>query len=129
MRYLIYLRLRIPLITSSLNIPPAIYYIYKTERLLPLPPNMLLKNILAAFTITGLAAASPAGDIEARSSTPCATGTPFCCATAFSLSIFFIQGVGSNCQPGKAILSSFRENTILISHPRHCKEWSFIMYW
>jgi hypothetical protein len=90
---------------------------------------MLLKNILAAFTIAGLAAASPAGDIEARSSTSCATGTPFCCATAFPLSIFFIQGVGSNCQTGKAILSSFRENSILIGHPRHCDGWSFIMYW
>lgn len=73
---------------------------------------MLLKNILAAFAIAGLATASPAEDIEARAGTPCSSAQhAWCCASAFPLSIFFIRGVGSNCVPGKAFPSGYRKRT------------------
>ncbi|KAJ6030657.1 uncharacterized protein N7446_000280 [Penicillium canescens] len=61
---------------------------------------MLMKNILAAFTLAGLAIATPVEeDLEKRAA--CPVGGPthnWCCATATNLNIFFIRGVGSNCQ-------------------------------
>ncbi|KAJ6113928.1 hypothetical protein N7523_007245 [Penicillium sp. IBT 18751x] len=56
---------------------------------------MLTKNILAAFALAGLAIAIPVEDLQERAT--CPSGQDWCCATAFPLNIFFIQGVGSNC--------------------------------
>lgn len=77
---------------------------------------MLMKNILGAFAIAGLATAAPAENIEARdSSGQCGRSShAWCCVTAFPLNIFFIQGVGSNCVPGKAFLSACRKEHLLI---------------
>ncbi|OQE14651.1 hypothetical protein PENFLA_c036G04599 [Penicillium flavigenum] len=57
---------------------------------------MLVKNIITAFALTGLATATPVGDIEERQT--CAPAKNWCCSTAYPLSIFFIRGVGSNCR-------------------------------
>jgi hypothetical protein len=59
--------------------------------------KMLLKNIITAFALTGLATATPVSDIEERQTT-CTPAKDWCCSTAYPLSIFFIRGVGSNCR-------------------------------
>ncbi|KAJ5438089.1 uncharacterized protein N7458_009087 [Penicillium daleae] len=65
---------------------------------------MLVKNIIAAFALAGLATATPAENIQARANSgTCGTATnpltshAWCCVSALPLNIFFIQGVGSNC--------------------------------
>ncbi|OGE53707.1 hypothetical protein PENARI_c007G05941 [Penicillium arizonense] len=61
---------------------------------------MLMKNILAAFTLAGLSIATPVEDLQERAI--CPGGGPshnWCCASATNLNIFFIRGVGSNCRP------------------------------
>ncbi|KAJ6100078.1 hypothetical protein N7467_001613 [Penicillium canescens] len=68
---------------------------------------MLMKNILATFTLAGLAIATPVEDIEARALTgTCGKPTQvYCCTTASPLNIFFIRGVGSGCVPAPAPVS------------------------
>lgn len=82
---------------------------------------MLVKNIIAACALAGLATATPAENIQARAnfgtcgtvSNPL-TSQAWCCVTALPLNIFFIQGVGSNCVKGKAFLSRYRNEHLLI---------------
>lgn len=71
---------------------------------------MLMKNILAAFTLAGLAIATPVEDIQARD---CPQGQNWCCATAFPLNIFFIQKVGSNCKGKTFLLSKYPKNLLI----------------
>ncbi|KAJ5099247.1 hypothetical protein N7532_006248 [Penicillium argentinense] len=55
---------------------------------------MLLKNILAAFAIAGLATASPVEDIQERAlggNCPAGQSHAWCCASAFPFNFFFIQ--------------------------------------
>lgn len=82
---------------------------------------MILKNILAACTIVGLAIASPAENIQARADTCGKSSNAYCCASAYpSLDIFFIQGAGSHCVAGKASPVDIREDmtNIMISHAK-----------
>ena len=75
---------------------------------------MLMKNILAAFTLAGLSIATPVEDIEARAPTgTCLKANQvYCCTSAYPLTLFFIRGVGSGCVPGKAYLSRYRKITL-----------------
>ncbi|KAJ6011952.1 hypothetical protein N7499_013077 [Penicillium canescens] len=60
---------------------------------------MLMKNILAALTLAGLAIATPVEeDIQERQVANCPSSRNWCCVTATNLNIFFIKGVGSNCK-------------------------------
>ena len=66
--------------------------------------KMLVKNIIAAFTLAGLVAAVPAEDIEARAACGGGAANNWCCRAAVSpLNIFFIRGVGQDCR-SKTIL-------------------------
>jgi hypothetical protein len=66
-----------------------------------------MKNILAAFTLAGLAIATPVEeDIQERQVAGCPSSRNWCCVTATNLNIFFIRGAGSNCK-GKALLSDY----------------------
>lgn len=64
---------------------------------------MLMKNILAAFTLAGLAIASPVEDIQERAQ------SCFCCANAIPFNILFITKVGSNCKRKPLLLSEISE--------------------
>lgn len=84
--------------------------------------EMLVKEILAAFIIAGLATATSARDINARASQgfcpPEGPGSQksdhaWCCATAESLKIFFIRGAGSGCVPGKEFLLGISRKNII----------------
>ncbi|KAJ6009050.1 hypothetical protein N7522_004066 [Penicillium canescens] len=59
---------------------------------------MLTKNILAAFTLAGLAIATPVEDLQERALCDGGPSHNWCCITATNLNIFFIKGVGSNCR-------------------------------
>jgi hypothetical protein len=68
-------------------------YLLDTEHI-----KMLVKNIIAAFTLAGLATASPFENIEERAACTGGIDKTWCCQTAVSpLNLFFIRGAGSDC--------------------------------
>lgn len=67
---------------------------------------MLMKNILTAFALAGVATANPTGDLESRalSGTCSQPNQVYCCTTALPFNFLFIQSVGSGCVAGEALL-------------------------
>lgn len=61
---------------------------------------MLVKNLLAAFALTGLAVAMPTEDLEERDNyQQCSPSKAWCCKVAVpNLNLFFIKGTGKDCQ-------------------------------
>ncbi|KAJ6132597.1 hypothetical protein N7471_007812 [Penicillium samsonianum] len=68
---------------------------------------MLMKNILTALALTGVATANPTGDLESRALTgTCSKPTQvYCCTQAFDFNLLFIRKVGSGCAPAPAPVS------------------------
>ena len=61
---------------------------------------MLVRNIIAAFALTGLATAMPTEEFEELEARAGCTRPAFCCKTVLDpVNIFFVTAIGSGCDP------------------------------